>query len=212
DEAATAARGGGIMKMLMIFLCAATVSAATPEDAIRQNWAKGITQSSEALQRGDYKASLRISDRLIDEMEDRLGPGDAAAQTLGTVVVHKALANAGLGNQDDALWYWHTALGLFPRLDEADLSMFGAAGKLLKDHPPGVPADARSLRGDIAAPKLLKKVEPDYPRGAQEFAVCGILIVEVVIDKQGRGTAPGVRKPLPAPTLSYAALKAHRRW
>ena len=168
------------------------------------------------MQRGDYKLSLRMCDRLIAEMEEMLGPGDAAAQTLGTVVVHKALANAGLGNHDEALWYWHTALSLFPRLEEADLSMFGQAGKLLREHPPGAPADRPEARpasgGDVTPPKLLKKVEPLYPRGAQEFDVGGILIVEVVIDKQGRVTAPRVRRALPAPTLSYAALEAVKQW
>src|SRR5205085_3395496 len=44
NEAAAAARGGVTMRTVMIFLCAATVAAATPEDEIRRNWARQITQ------------------------------------------------------------------------------------------------------------------------------------------------------------------------
>ena len=57
-----------------------------------------------------------------------------------------------------------------------------------------------------------EQVRPPTICGAQEFDVGGILIVEVVIDKQGRVTTPRVRKPLPAPTLSYAALEAIKQW
>jgi TonB family protein len=147
-----------------------------------------------------------------------LGPGDSAAYVFGIVVTHKALANAGLGNRDDALWYWHTALGLFPRLAEADLSMFGEAGTFLKEHPPEATRDSSTNRPvvstapNVAPPRLLKRVEPQYPAGARTFDVAGILIVEVIIDKEGRVTAPRVRRALPAPTLSYAALEALRQW
>jgi TonB family protein len=203
---------------LVFLFCAASAVAGNYDDEIRRQWEQKIKQSSAALQHGDYKASLRIANRLIGEMEEMLGPGDSAAYVFGIVVTHKALANAGLGNRDDALWYWHTALALFPRLAEADLSMFGEAGKFLKEHPPEVARNSSTSRPvelptpNVTAPRVLKHVEPRYPAGAMTFDVSGILIVEVIIDKEGRVSSPRIRKALPAPTLSYAALDAVRQW
>jgi len=207
------------LRSMVLFFVAVSAMAGLREDEIRREWATKINQSADLLQHGDYKRALRIDDRLIGDMEEMLGPGDAGAQVFGTVVTHKALAEAGLGNYGDALWYWHTALALFPRLAEADLSTFGEAGKYLKEHPPDLP---RQLEGGgqpmalstsaVKPPRLVKRVEPVYPEGANAFDVGGILIVEVVIDKEGRVTAPRVRKALPAPTLSFAALEAVKQW
>lgn len=205
-------------RSLVLFFIAVSAMAGNYDDEIRREWGEKIKQSSDALQHGDYKRSLRIADRLINEMEEMLGPGDSSAQVFGIVVTHKALANVGLGNQNDALWYWHTALSLFPRLQEADLSMFGEAGRFLKEHPPEPPAGLAETKPvtpqtqNVTAPRLLKRVDPRYPRGANEFDVGGILIVEVVIKKDGNVTTPRVRKALPAPTLSYAALEAIKQW
>src|SRR5262245_43816331 len=123
--------------LVLLFFAVSAVAGDNPAE-VRRQWGEKIRQSSDALQHGDYQRSLRITNRLIDDMKDLLGPGDAGAQVFAIVVTHKALASEGLGNHDDALWYWHTALSLFPRIDEADLSMFGEAGKFLKDHPPGL--------------------------------------------------------------------------
>ena len=159
-------------RSLVLFFIAVSAMAGNYDDEIRREWGEKIKQSSDALQHGDYKRSLRIADRLINEMEEMLGPGDSSAQVFGIVVTHKALANVGLGNQNDALWYWHTALSLFPRLQEADLSMFGEAGRFLKEHPPEPPAGLAETKPvtpqtqNVTAPRLLKRVDPRYPRGA----------------------------------------------
>ena len=203
--------------LVLLFVAVSAVAGDYPAE-VQREWGEKIRQSSDALKKGDYQRSLRITNRLISDMEELLGPGDAGAQIFAIVVTHKALASAGLGKRDEALWYWHTALSLFPRIDEADLSMFGEAGKFLKEHPPGVPRalsdtpPVPAMANNVTAPRLLKKVEPSYPAGANAFDVGGILIVEVVIDKDGHVTSPRVRKALPAVTLSYAALEAVRQW
>lgn len=206
------------LQAIVLLTFAAAGLAGLREDEIRREWGQKINQSAGLLQKGDYKAALKIDERLIKDMEEMLGPGDAGAQVFGTVVTHKALAEAGLGKYDDALWYWHTALALFPRLVEADLSTFGEAGKYLKEHPPGAvrersPGQSMPMPAKgITAPKIIKKVEPVYPEGANTFDVGGLLIVAVIIDKEGRVTTPHVLRALPAPTLSYAALEAVHQW
>ena len=102
---------------------------------------------------------------------------------------------------------------MYPPLAKSDVSAFGSAGQFLKDHPLS-PIEPSHRVGDaeIIAPKLLKRVDPAFPRGAEEFGISGPLIVEVLIDPSGNVTSPRVLKPLAAPTLSYAALEALKHW
>jgi TonB family protein len=182
-------------------------------------WRELLADSATSLKAGDYGRALKRSDRLIAEMVDRLGPGDLEAQAFAIALTHRALAHAGLGNTDDALWYWHAALSLYPALARSDISMFGAPGQFLKTHPArpiesALPVEGARPLGDveITPPKLLKRVEPQFPPGAKAFAVDGVLIVQVVIEASGRVSSPLILKALPAPTLSYAALEAVKRW
>ncbi|MFL6247249.1 MAG: hypothetical protein ACJ74H_14550 [Thermoanaerobaculia bacterium] len=99
--------------------------AGPPTDSER--WRAMINESSDKLKSADYAGSLKISEKVIREMIERLGPGEAATQAFGIVVSHKALALAGLGREEDALWYWHTVLTLYPPFAKSDLSGFGKA-------------------------------------------------------------------------------------
>ncbi len=172
-----------------------------------------LSDSSAALASGDYEHALKVSSRVVDEMIDRLGPGDAETQAFAIAVAHKALSNAGLSRLDDALWYWYVAIALYPGISKSDVSAYGSAGEFLKANLPGtLEVTCRVGDKDVTAPKLLKRVEPKFPPGAQGFGVEGVLIVEVVIDQFGRISSPHIKKSLPAPTLSYSALEAVRKW
>ena len=190
---------------------------AADNNYVAQDWQKKIQASTAALKEGDHARSLKISNRLLVDMVEKLGPGKTETHAFAVVVVHKAVASAGLGKYDDARWYWHVALGLEPALVKADFTPFGEAGKYVsgidvREAKERGPADAKPITAEITAPKLLKKVDPQFPYGAQAFGVEGILIVEIIINTDGKVTDPAVLKPLPAPTLSYAALEAVRRW
>ena len=200
-------------------------SGVTAQQRTVDRWQSSIRESSELLAAGSYEKSLKIVSRVIDEMVDQLGPGDAETKSFGVVLVHKAMAHAGLGQEREAVWYWHLAVNLYPQLADADLSKYGQAGAFLKNHPlppwdphakkPGVqgtnPRDVMVPR-NMTAPRVKKKVEPTFPPGANAFAVSGILIVEVVIDEKGTVSSARVLRALPAPTLSYTALEAVKRW
>jgi TonB family protein len=197
----------------------AVLAAALPATGdIVAEWHSKIARSTTALESGDYERSLTLSEGMVRQMIERLGPGNASTQAFGIVVMHKALALAGLGRRDDALWYWHIALGLYPDFAKYDLSAFGEAGKFLSENAePRKPteynrADAKPLTPEMTPPKLVKRVMPDFPRGAKAFAVEGRLVVEVEITTAGTITSPVIKNPLPAPTLSYVALEAVRRW
>lgn len=204
---------------LVSLLLAAAVSPAANRTA--EYWHKQTSESTAALKEGKYERSLKIANRVAADMVEKLGPGDIETQSFGIVLVHKALALAGLGRHDDAVWYWHVALSLYPGLAKLDLAPFGEPGKFLAARTelrdtlsPGEIArlEARTMEPDVTPPKLLRHVMPEFPRGAQAFGVKGKLVVEVLITAEGKITAPLIIERLPAPTLSYVALEAVRRW
>ncbi|HEV7764930.1 MAG TPA: energy transducer TonB [Thermoanaerobaculia bacterium] len=179
-------------------------------------WARDIDKSSAHLKAGEFDRSLKISERLLRQMIDELGSGEAATRFFGTALTHKALALAGLGRNEDALWHWHTVLTLYPPFEKSNLSSFGDAGAFLTANrnpriPDGFPEEGKRPP-DLKPPVVLRKVAPDFPPGAQYFGAEGLLIVNVIIRTDGTVTAPVVRKALPAPTLSYVALEAIRKW
>lgn len=92
------------------------------------------------------------------------------------------------------------------QLEPRDISDLAAEG------PPRVdPSGAYRVGGDVKAPVLLHRVEPVYPAGAKHDGVSGIVILEVVIGKDGRVKDAVVLKGLPE-GLSEAAVDAVRQW
>lgn len=192
---------------LIVFAMVLAVSA-HGQTAVR--WAREIDKSSAHLKAGEFDRSLRISERLLREMIDQLGSGEAATRSFGTVLTHKALALAGLGRKEEALWHWHTVLTLYPPFEKSNLSSFGDAGAFLAaNRNPRIP---EALPSGLEPPVVVRRVAPDFPPGAHHFGVEGVLIVNVIVRTDGTATAPYIRKTLPAPTLSYVALEAIRKW
>ena len=64
--------------------------------------------------------------------------------------------------------------------------------------------------GDIRPPRLIRRVEPDYPAIAREARVEGIVILEATTDVYGRVTSVRVLRSIPL--LDEAALEAVRQW
>jgi protein TonB len=64
--------------------------------------------------------------------------------------------------------------------------------------------------GDIKPPKLVRRIEPDYPEIARQARVEGVVILEATTDVFGRVT--GVRVLRSLPLLDSAAVDAVRQW
>jgi TonB family protein len=202
-----------LRKVALLLLFAFACRVLTAEDSVERRWNRRLLESSKLLKQAEYKPALKIATGLTTEMIEVLGPGNAATRAFGLVLTHKALALTGLGRYDDALWDWHTVLSLYPQFGESDLSSFGAPGAFLKEHLlPEKPKGPRVAGSDFTEPRVIKKVQPDFPAGGRDFGASGDLVVEVIITKRGTITSPRVLIPLSAPTLSYTALEAIRRW
>jgi TonB family protein len=192
------------LRILAVTLLLGTVSSATLS---AQNWRGDINQSAALLHKSDYDGSLKIADRVVSEMVQKLGTQD---DLFATALTHKALASAGLGNVNDALWYWYIAQAISPAGAKTDLSEFGAAGEFLKRHP--FSNAEMPVRGSVTPARVVKQVLPKFPAGASKFGIAGDLVVQIIIDRNGQPTLPRIVRALPAPTLSFVALEALRHW
>jgi protein TonB len=83
------------------------------------------------------------------------------------------------------------------------------------DHPlyryPPRPDPNAPMRNPQSPAKLLERVEPESTPAAKRAGVTGIVILEVVIDTDGKVAAARVLKPLPF-GLDEKALEAVRKW
>lgn len=206
---------------ITLILTLALAAAAHARDDRRQlvdTWRERSAETENALKTADYRRAIHLANQTVSEMTERLGTGELPTQLFGTALTQKALAHAGLGERAEAAWYWHIAQGLDAKRGEIDLTPYGDAAGVLREcsERQGV-SSAVSLerdRGDgrIQPPKLVRHRRPRYPHGAQYFGITGDLVVEVVVASDGTVREPRIVTPLPAPTLSYAALEAVRRW
>jgi protein TonB len=111
---------------------------------------------------------------------------------LGVALAFKALAQAGLGETDGAICRWQAAQTLEPHLYGADLSAYGAAGKLLEEHPwgeilsPPQPEQKDAGSGDMVhRPEILKRPPPNFPPNLKLGGEHGKFLVESTITKTG---------------------------
>lgn len=67
------------------------------------------------------------------------------------------------------------------------------------------------IGGDVRAPVLLQRVDPDYPESARRAHLEGMLILEAVITASGTVREVRILRPL-NPLLDQAAVRAVRQW
>ena len=65
-------------------------------------------------------------------------------------------------------------------------------------------------RGDVKPPKVIKKVEPDYPEEARKEGIEGVVILESTTDKYGVVQEVKILRSIPA--LDQAAIDAVKQW
>jgi TonB family protein len=70
--------------------------------------------------------------------------------------------------------------------------------------------DVVRVGGDVRPPKKIKHVNPVYPEDAREAGIQGVVVIETVIDKQGKVADAQVIRSIPE--LDQAALDAVLQW
>jgi len=91
----------------------------------------------------------------------------------------------------------------------------GVVGGLVSERPPPPPPPpvARApvrIGGELKAPALVERVEPEYPPLAVRAQVQGVVILEAIVDRDGR--VEDVRVLRSIPLLDKAAIAAVQQW
>ena len=88
----------------------------------------------------------------------------------------------------------------------------GVIGGLVSEVPPPPPAapTPRRVGGDLKAPALVHRVEPEYPPVAVAGKISGTVILEATVNEAGAVTEVKVLRPILL--LDEAAVKAVKQW
>ncbi len=78
--------------------------------------------------------------------------------------------------------------------------------------PPPAPVERGPIRtgGELQAPALVRRVAPVYPELAVKAQVHGVVILEAIVDREGRVESVKVLRSIPV--LDDAAVNAVRQW
>lgn len=182
-------------------------------------WQADLEKADRALRAGDYLEARRRARGTLRAMFRAVRGGPDAAPLLALAVLLRGLADAGLGNEEAALWDWHLVSALHPPLARSDLSAYGEPGKVLakgalrqaepEAGPDGeVEADDRNL----TPPERTKFDQPGYPPALHVTCTEGTVVVQVLLTEGGVPTSPRNLSQDANPIFVYSAFEALRDW
>ncbi len=204
----------GIVLSLSVFFSVSPPAQAQDPDP--GTWRK-LERIEQHLLDEDYDQARKRSMRFANGVAQVAGPGRDGEILLGRAALFRALAEAGLGNDEEAEWYHHVAEGIDPQLRDFDLERFGEPGRRLRENLLRRSDERARHRWGTAAPGVTaprKRVTPNprWPSAAREARATGVLVIEVVIDETGQTRQPTVVEPLPTAPLTWVALEAVKNW
>ncbi len=72
-------------------------------------WVRNMNKADTAVKAGEWKKAHRTANAVLDEMCGRIEGGEGVATLLATATFLRALAEAGLGNEEAANWDYTAA-------------------------------------------------------------------------------------------------------
>ena len=189
-------------------LFAATAAAAPAPDP--------FASVDEKLRAGEWEAGRVLALAQLDSAR-----GSLYAPYLGGAVARLAVAEAGLGRAEDAIWHWQVAQNLDREpLSAEALAAMGAPGALLTRHrlrlagepPAGTTVHRVEGAADTLQPaRKLAGEPPTFSGLVAGLPVPKALRLEAVVGTDGRLLAPVVVGG-GAPGMIWEALEAVRAW
>jgi len=185
-------------------------------------WWEEVRRLERAAHDGQWKRLRRQAPGLAERITARSWHHPDLRPIFAELALYEALAVANLGDDERAVWLWHTAQNIYPPIRRRDLSSYGRAAKLFAEYPLRARGEVPyrwsktllqgPLRGrSLERPKSLEKGDP--PVVLESFAVRTEnadrpLTMELILDEQGRPHEPVVYLPPdPHPAVVYAVLR-----
>jgi TonB family protein len=191
---------------------------------MKADWKYRIDGIETLLHNQTFSNAKKESIRLREEMIDGVQSGPGAAAMFAIVTFQRAIAEAGLGEERDALWDLNVALSFNPKLKEIDRAT--AYGTKVADllergsekHEqqkssvlvPG-PGDVPEI-GQVSRPEIVSRTNPHYPPVLRRAKITGKVISEVIIGVEGDVSSPRILQGSGSASLDLAALEALRFW
>ena len=154
-----------------------------------------------ALEDADWKLAFREANRLVEGLRDSVtdsSPGWAAR-----ALILRAIANAAMGNNRDALWDYDVAVAFVPQIDQMELPDFPPATQLLKTSLATREPCRKAPDLVVDATLVERKIAP-YPSGMEARRVAGFVIIEPCVDSDGFTMEPRAIKAAPVPFMLTA--------
>jgi TonB family protein len=192
--------------------------------SLADRWIKGLKEVDQELRTQRWAEAGKQARRVTHEMVNDAGRDKDVAYSLAVASVFRAIAEEGAGNDDEAAWYWDTALNLVPEIYKTDLTPYGAPAAALKERRLRIgplvtgegleTPDGQSIPFDkVERPRIVQQVRPDYPDALVQLGAPGRVVVETVIGIDGRPRQPRVLEAQGGgPAMKYAALEAVGQW
>jgi hypothetical protein len=142
------------------------------------------------------------------------------APVLAGAVARLAVAEAGLAQTEEAEWHWQIAQNLDRApLSAEELTSFGKPGTMLRDlrlrqrakPPAGITVDQADSAPGLQPPRKVAGEPVELSAAAAQVPIPKGLLVEVVVDADGRVRAPVVIGSA-APGMVWETLEALRGW
>jgi Gram-negative bacterial TonB protein C-terminal len=193
-------------------------------------WREGLREVDGKLRAGKWADAEKRARRLGAEIVEGAGTGQGAAYSLAVASAFRAIAEAGLGREEDAAWHWDMALNLFPDIGKTDVSPYGPKAAELRERilrPLDVsisPDQLRILREggnvelkplglEVVKPRIVKQPRPEYPKGLSLMGAEGWVVVSTIIEPTGRPVSPRVMQiEGGGPAMAYVAMDSLAQW
>ena len=183
-------------------------------------WWERLGHTDALLEKERWRKALRAAEALSSEIVRRSWREPDLPQVLAAVAIRRAVAEAALGREADALWSWHTARNLDPEATPEstglDLSEASPAVELFRSHPLREPGRLPDGSSPPQAP--LPGYEPpaiEAPE-AEEIPFATVqatrvdhppVLLEVVVDADGGLSHPLVLSSWTEPVPTYWTLE-----
>lgn len=184
-------------------------------EQVIERWEAELQANQERLRRGEWETAAKSSRELVAQMVRGLLTGEGASKLLALAVAEQAVAESGLGNEAEAVWWWHVAQNLNPELRKSTLTAYGPAGVSLGKHrlrTAGEPSEGGILPPASQRPQPVERRMPLPPPGLVSARALADVEIEVLVLTDGRPVHPVLLSGSDRPGLAYVACESLRHW